>query len=241
MRFKILCKTVWLVFWMQLSFNVVCISAGIGGMEEFILKSATISTSPACPPFTPINFEATPIVRVAIEPKHPSTCWWAKAATYKHRAHSAWVLFCIVVQQVGLSTAENQIHKEKTTDKQRRVHWLIAMTQPYKWTSSYFFLCPWASSECNRNFFVGYLFSKLQNVVRCVCIIFNCDYLQPFGLIILIDHTFIVKFSICHLSSLTRLFCHHLSTLSFFLQVCEMIKLHNVVSCVCVYVCMYIL
>ncbi|XDV18664.1 hypothetical protein PO909_024310 [Leuciscus waleckii] len=41
-------------------------------MEEFILKSATISTSPACPPFTPINFEATPIVRVAIEPKHPS-------------------------------------------------------------------------------------------------------------------------------------------------------------------------
>ncbi|XP_017555071.1 elongation factor-like GTPase 1 [Pygocentrus nattereri] len=45
---------------------------GIGGMEEFILKSATISTSPACPPFTPLNFEATPIVRVAIEPKHPS-------------------------------------------------------------------------------------------------------------------------------------------------------------------------
>ncbi|XP_060797104.1 elongation factor-like GTPase 1 isoform X1 [Neoarius graeffei] len=45
---------------------------GIGGMEEFVLKSATISTSAACPPFTPLNFEATPIVRVAIEPKHPS-------------------------------------------------------------------------------------------------------------------------------------------------------------------------
>ncbi|XP_072516959.1 elongation factor-like GTPase 1 isoform X2 [Salminus brasiliensis] len=45
---------------------------GIGGMEEFILKSATVSTSPACPPFTPLNFEATPIVRVAVEPKHPS-------------------------------------------------------------------------------------------------------------------------------------------------------------------------
>uniref|UniRef100_A0A8D0CLE9 Elongation factor-like 1 n=1 Tax=Scleropages formosus TaxID=113540 RepID=A0A8D0CLE9_SCLFO len=45
---------------------------GIGGMEDWILKSATISTSPACPPFTPLNFEATPIVRVAIEPKHPS-------------------------------------------------------------------------------------------------------------------------------------------------------------------------
>uniref|UniRef100_A0A672YTV4 Elongation factor-like 1 n=1 Tax=Sphaeramia orbicularis TaxID=375764 RepID=A0A672YTV4_9TELE len=45
---------------------------GIGGLEEYVLKSATLSTSPACPPFTPLNFEATPIVRVAIEPKHPS-------------------------------------------------------------------------------------------------------------------------------------------------------------------------
>ncbi|KAL4613288.1 elongation factor-like GTPase 1 [Arapaima gigas] len=45
---------------------------GIGGMEDWILKSATVSTTPACPPFTPLNFEATPIVRVAIEPKHPS-------------------------------------------------------------------------------------------------------------------------------------------------------------------------
>nr|XP_057934508.1 elongation factor-like GTPase 1 isoform X2 [Doryrhamphus excisus] len=45
---------------------------GIKGLEEFVLKSATLSTSPACPPFTPLNFEASPIVRVAIEPKHPS-------------------------------------------------------------------------------------------------------------------------------------------------------------------------
>uniref|UniRef100_A0A3B5A6A1 Elongation factor-like 1 n=1 Tax=Stegastes partitus TaxID=144197 RepID=A0A3B5A6A1_9TELE len=45
---------------------------GIRGLEECVLKSATLSTAPACPPFTPLNFEATPIVRVAIEPKHPS-------------------------------------------------------------------------------------------------------------------------------------------------------------------------
>ncbi|XP_037102539.1 elongation factor-like GTPase 1 isoform X1 [Syngnathus acus] len=44
---------------------------GIRGLEDFILKSATISTTPACPPFTPLNIEASPIVRVAIEPKHP--------------------------------------------------------------------------------------------------------------------------------------------------------------------------
>uniref|UniRef100_A0A3Q1FDF7 Elongation factor-like 1 n=1 Tax=Acanthochromis polyacanthus TaxID=80966 RepID=A0A3Q1FDF7_9TELE len=45
---------------------------GIGGLEECVLKSATLSSTPACPPFTPLNFEATPIVRVAVEPKHPS-------------------------------------------------------------------------------------------------------------------------------------------------------------------------
>ncbi|KAG7482249.1 elongation factor-like GTPase 1 [Solea senegalensis] len=45
---------------------------GLGGLEDFVLKSATLSTSAACPSFAPLNFEATPIVRVAIEPKHPS-------------------------------------------------------------------------------------------------------------------------------------------------------------------------
>ncbi|XP_068176852.1 elongation factor-like GTPase 1 [Antennarius striatus] len=44
---------------------------GIRGLEDCVQKSATLSTSPACSPFIPLNFEATPIVRVAIEPKHP--------------------------------------------------------------------------------------------------------------------------------------------------------------------------
>ncbi|XP_054878395.1 elongation factor-like GTPase 1 isoform X2 [Poeciliopsis prolifica] len=45
---------------------------GIGGLEDCVLKTATLSSSPACSPFTPLNFEAAPIVRVAVEPKHPS-------------------------------------------------------------------------------------------------------------------------------------------------------------------------
>lgn len=42
-----------------------------------MLKSATLCSLPSCPPFIPLNFEATPIVRVAVEPKHPSkmTCF----------------------------------------------------------------------------------------------------------------------------------------------------------------------
>jgi len=34
------------------------------------LKSATLSTTLACPPFTEIKAMATPIMRVALEPKH---------------------------------------------------------------------------------------------------------------------------------------------------------------------------
>ncbi|XP_073738281.1 elongation factor-like GTPase 1 isoform X3 [Callorhinus ursinus] len=45
---------------------------GIGGLQDFVLKSATLCSMPSCPPFIPLNFEATPIVRVAVEPKHPS-------------------------------------------------------------------------------------------------------------------------------------------------------------------------
>ncbi|KAM5293138.1 elongation factor-like GTPase 1 isoform 1-T1 [Ctenodactylus gundi] len=45
---------------------------GIGGLQDFVLKSATLCSLPSCPPFVPLSFEATPIVRVAVEPKHPS-------------------------------------------------------------------------------------------------------------------------------------------------------------------------
>uniref|UniRef100_UPI00358F0EC0 elongation factor-like GTPase 1 n=1 Tax=Myxine glutinosa TaxID=7769 RepID=UPI00358F0EC0 len=45
---------------------------GIGGLEEHVLKSATLSSTAACPPFLPLNLEVLPIVRVAVEPTHPS-------------------------------------------------------------------------------------------------------------------------------------------------------------------------
>uniref|UniRef100_A0A8D3B3C6 Elongation factor-like 1 n=1 Tax=Scophthalmus maximus TaxID=52904 RepID=A0A8D3B3C6_SCOMX len=46
-------------------------------LSTVTLESCTLCFShpvnlPACPPFIPLNFEARPIVRVAIEPKHPS-------------------------------------------------------------------------------------------------------------------------------------------------------------------------
>ncbi|XP_037365866.1 elongation factor-like GTPase 1 isoform X2 [Talpa occidentalis] len=45
---------------------------GIGGLQDLVLKSATLCSLPSCPPFVPLSFDATPIVRVAVEPKHPS-------------------------------------------------------------------------------------------------------------------------------------------------------------------------
>ncbi|KAJ9594763.1 hypothetical protein L9F63_013973, partial [Diploptera punctata] len=44
---------------------------GIGGLEEHVLKSATLSTTVACPAFTELTQVVVPIVRVAVEPAHP--------------------------------------------------------------------------------------------------------------------------------------------------------------------------
>ena len=41
------------------------------GLETAILKSATLSSSPSCRPFLPLQFQAAPIVQVAVEPAHP--------------------------------------------------------------------------------------------------------------------------------------------------------------------------
>ncbi|CAF0768983.1 unnamed protein product [Rotaria sordida] len=48
--------------------NIVAIAQ----LDSFVLKSATLSTNIFCPSFTGLQFEASPIVRVAIEPKNPA-------------------------------------------------------------------------------------------------------------------------------------------------------------------------
>lgn len=39
-----------------------------------MIKSATLSTTLACPAFTELQLDAAPILRVALEPKHACTC-----------------------------------------------------------------------------------------------------------------------------------------------------------------------
>lgn len=45
---------------------------GIGGLEEHVLKTATLSSSIACPSFFELTSLAVPILRVALEPKNPN-------------------------------------------------------------------------------------------------------------------------------------------------------------------------
>jgi len=53
------------------SFNLL-FTTGIGHLEDHILKTATISSTISCPSFTDMNLISTPILRVAVEPKHTS-------------------------------------------------------------------------------------------------------------------------------------------------------------------------
>lgn len=45
---------------------------GIGGLEDHVLKTATLSSTIACPAFSETQFAVVPILRVAIEPTYPS-------------------------------------------------------------------------------------------------------------------------------------------------------------------------
>lgn len=45
---------------------------GIGGLDEVVLKSATVSSLTECPSLINVDMKAPPIVRVAVEPYDPS-------------------------------------------------------------------------------------------------------------------------------------------------------------------------
>jgi ribosome assembly protein 1 len=45
---------------------------GIGNLEEYVLKTATLSSTIACPSFSELTSLSVPILRVALEPKHPN-------------------------------------------------------------------------------------------------------------------------------------------------------------------------
>ena len=77
---------------------------GIGGLENYILKSATISSTLACPPFTTLPFDVRPIVRVAVEPVHPSNMSALRRGM--RLLNQADPIVEVLVQETGKTSAE---------------------------------------------------------------------------------------------------------------------------------------
>lgn len=52
--------------------HILIYPLGIGGLEEYVMKSATLSSEICCPSFSEMGMMATPILRVAVEPTRPT-------------------------------------------------------------------------------------------------------------------------------------------------------------------------
>jgi len=86
---------------------------GIGGLEEHVLKTATLSTTIACPSFTELTSLAVPILRVALEPKHPNDL--PKLINGLKLLNQADACAIVHIQETGeivLSTA-GEVHLER--------------------------------------------------------------------------------------------------------------------------------
>ncbi|XP_032671587.1 elongation factor-like GTPase 1 [Odontomachus brunneus] len=86
---------------------------GIGGLEEHVLKTATLSTTIACPSFTELTSLAVPILRVALEPKQPKDL--PKLINGLKLLNQADACAVVHIQETGevvLSTA-GEVHLEK--------------------------------------------------------------------------------------------------------------------------------
>ena len=100
---------------------------GIAGLEELVLKSATVASSLACPAFRPMSFMAAPIVHVAIEPVHASDM--PALVRGMKLLNQADPCVEVMVQGTGehiLSTA-GEVHLEKCLDDLRDQFCLVEL------------------------------------------------------------------------------------------------------------------
>ncbi|XP_044734864.1 elongation factor-like GTPase 1 [Chrysoperla carnea] len=89
---------------------------GIGGLDEHVLKTATLSTSLFCPSFTEMQLMAVPIVRVAVEPKNPADI--PKLRKGLRLLNQADACVQVLIQETGehvLITA-GEVHLERCID-----------------------------------------------------------------------------------------------------------------------------
>jgi ribosome assembly protein 1 len=90
--------------------------AGIGGLEDHILKTATVTSTLACPPFTDLSMIAVPILRVAVEPA--KTCDMEALVNGLRLLNQADPCVQILIQETGehvLVTA-GEVHLQRCVD-----------------------------------------------------------------------------------------------------------------------------
>lgn len=92
---------------------------GISGMEEHILKSATLSTTIACSPFVELQSPITPILRVALEPSHPSEM--ASLVSGLRLLNQADPCVQVLVQETGehVIVTAGEVHLQRCLDDLR--------------------------------------------------------------------------------------------------------------------------
>nr|CAD7397519.1 unnamed protein product [Timema poppensis] len=105
---------------------------GIGGLDDHVLKTATLSTTVACPSFTELTLMVVPILRVAIEPVHPQDM--ATLTKGLRLLNQADACVQVIIQETGehvLVTA-GEVHLQRCLDdlKERYAKVEINVSEP---------------------------------------------------------------------------------------------------------------
>ncbi|KAK7465188.1 hypothetical protein BaRGS_00037651 [Batillaria attramentaria] len=92
---------------------------GIGGLEDHILKSGTVSSTVACPAFTNMYFDASPILRVAVEPASPGDM--SRLVEGLRLLNQADPCVRVLVQETGehVIVTAGEVHLERCVDDLR--------------------------------------------------------------------------------------------------------------------------
>ncbi|XP_071867874.1 elongation factor-like GTPase 1 isoform X1 [Bombus fervidus] len=86
---------------------------GIGDLEDYVLKTATLSTTVACPSFSELTSLGVPIMRVALEPKHPNDLQpLINGLKLLNQADACAVVHIQETGEIVLSTA-GEVHLER--------------------------------------------------------------------------------------------------------------------------------
>lgn len=92
---------------------------GIGNLEEHVLKTATLSTTVACPSFAELTSLTDPILRVALEPKHPNDLQkLIKGLKLLNQADACAVVHIQETGEIVLNTA-GEVHLERCLEDLR--------------------------------------------------------------------------------------------------------------------------